>query len=719
MPSYRPPSGKNIIFSFSEAGYSAPDFLNINFADAPYSTSDLQAAITVSQYYDKGSADLSANLEVWPLFQDATYTYIKSCRKIVIGYSDEGIQTIELPCLFGGIRDLGLTVVGIKRGFVDLGAELFGATDIYADVLANIRSLHKDSYDLNAGAYAIAPYDIAALLNVIEIFNLPGYITGELFKGYKDLLTTFGRVTLKSRVNINAFISGIDFKDLLGYLNVSYITDLSAFILAGNFKIQKNLAAFLSCVSPVDLQANLHGYAAANLNAFTIVGYQPYDLPANILAVRPRDLPAYVYGMQNQKEHYDLVAHVLGLATFDLPSYIYAMGSAFFYAYVIATGKYLDLAAEIVPKTINIKRIISVSLYEHKDLKATMNYNCLRSSYVNLSAYVYTIKKLDLGAFIIGWFGGKADNVIDLAAYINVADYLHTNYTSCTSTVYSYTPAFVTHNIASSPKKATYKVINTMMFLGAQSTNILKATITGILYSYDLKGYIVAKPLANFTTVPSWVNPKTLEVVINLDRFEERWRRFVEMMFFTNSESDYHFFYVPGDNNVYKVDRKRTWKIQVTGFSADTENIYSRIKLKKLFVFNLSNYSTFDEALSDLIDRVSMSRKIDLAAYVTTFTYPSTNLSAEISVKKIRRWSKALIAIIKGSLNSYKLLPATIVPDQYHDLNNLTALIVGKGYEPPTASGILFNFKNTYVSPGSYNNMNWTNLQAEDFWKGN
>ena len=31
-----------------------------------------------------------------------------------------------------------------------------------------------------------------------------------------------------------------------------------------------------------------------------------------------------------------------------------------------ATGKYLDLLAEIVPKTINIKRIISISLYDRK-----------------------------------------------------------------------------------------------------------------------------------------------------------------------------------------------------------------------------------------------------------------------------------------------------------------------------------------------------------------
>ena len=81
-----------------------------------------------------------------------------------------------------------------------------------------------------------------------------------------------------------------------------------------------------------------------------------------------------------------------------------------------------------------------------------------------------------------------------------------------------------------------------------------------------------------------------------------------------------------------------------------------KIKLKKLFVFNISNYSTFDEALSDLIDRVSLSRKFDLEAYITTFTYPSYDLSADIYVKKIKRWSKSLIAIVTGALKSYKTL---------------------------------------------------------------
>ena len=380
MSSYRPPSGKNIIFSFSEAGYAAPDFLNINFVDASYSTSDLQASITILQYYDKGSVDLGASLEVWPLFQDSTYTYVKSCRKIIVGYTDEGIQTIELPCLFGGIRDLGLTVTGIKTGFADLVAELFGATNVYSEFSANIRALYKDVKNLTLDIYSVAPYDLSALLKVIEVANLSSYIFGELFKDYKDLSASFDRIIFKNKTNISAFITGWSFKDLVGYVNAFSTKDLNALIFAGNFKIQKNLSALLRCVVPVDLQANLHGYAVANLNAFTIVGYQPYDLPINIIAVRPRDLQAYIYGMQNQNVFYDLYASILGLATYDLFANIYAMGSALLPAYITATGKYLDLLAEIVPKTINIKRIISISLYEHKDLKAVMNYNCLRSS---------------------------------------------------------------------------------------------------------------------------------------------------------------------------------------------------------------------------------------------------------------------------------------------------------------------------------------------------
>lgn len=718
MVTYRPPKGNNVLFNFTESGYVAPDFVNIDFLSAAYSTSDLQAAITVLQFFYHDTKDLEASIEVWPLFQDYTYTYVKNCKKIVVGYDDLGIQVLELPCLFGGIRDLGSYIYCGKVGYADLLADIIGETNIFSDLGASVKALYHSYSDLLTTLQTIPYVDLSALLKVTEIKDLATLINGIFFKGQVDLPVGFGKVTFKGTSNLATTLTSWHLSDLSTTIRSLHFYDLSAGIFAGNFNIYKNLSAFLSCVLPVDLQAELHGYAAADLNAITIVGYQPYDLPTNIRAIRPRDFPAYIYGMKAQNAYTNLYASIRGFATMDIQAYIDAVGSSSFEAYIVATGKYLDLLAEIVPKTINIKKILSISLYEHKDLRAVINYNCFKSTFRDLSAYLYPINKLDLGAFIIGWYGNGADNVIDLQAHINVSEFLQTNFITSHGNVYEAVPKFVTHRVYSEAKPVTYKIFNTMMVIGGQSTNILKATITGILYSRDLTASITAKPLANFTTVPSWVNPKTLEVVINLNRFEERWRRFVEMMFYTNSDEDYHFFYVPNDNKVYKVDRSRTWKVQVIGFSTDPDKLNSRIKTKKLFVFNVKKYRTFDSALNDLIDRVAMSRHYNLEALINATQYPFTDLPASLNVRSIKRWSISCKATITGILSNFRTLSATITPKIYSSNNNLTALIVGKAYEPPQSTEIHFNFDDpTYVSPGSYNNMNWTHIQAEDFWK--
>jgi hypothetical protein len=563
----------------------------------------------------------------------------------------------------------------------------------------------------------VSPADLNSFLKVIEISDISSYITGQLYKGQADLQTVFDKITFKSRGNINALIRGLAKKDLLGAITSFHTRDLSAAILSGNFKVYKNLNALLYCISPSNLQAFLHGYDTANLNVTSTVGYQLNELQASLYAIYPKDIPAHLNCMKAQNIHCDLHTTISSVSILDLLSYIGTIESLSLSATITATGKYLDLLASIVPKVINIKRILYISLYEHSDLKATINYNCLKSKYIDLNVHLYPIKKLDLKAYLIGWYGNYADNVLELKAYINVSDYIHVNYMNCSADVYPGEPLFVTHNIISNKNSVIYKVTDTF-FIIRKTKAMLDAFITGVLPSYDITATLTVKPLANFTTVPSWVNPKTLEVVINLDRFEERWRRFVEMMFFTNYDSDYYFFYVPGENNVYKVDRNRTWKIQVTGFTHDDTNIYSRIKVKKLFVFNLSNYNTFDEALSDLIDRVSISRKFDLGAYLNTFTFPSKDIEAVIYVKKIRHWSKALTAISKVLDTSVKVLQAEITPELFHGDNNLTGLIVGKSYEPPVSSDIHFNFSDaSYIQPGSYNNMNWTYKQAEVFWK--
>ena len=931
MAFYKPPKGDSILFNFSDAGYEAPDFLNINFKSIFDSTSDLQASIEILQLYN-----------------DSTYTFVKSCRKVITGYTSNGIQILHLPCSFGGIRDitgyinattsdtdfadLSSELKVVQRSFIDLYAKLrvtgFGFLDLYSyirgfassdleaevkilyrssgdlstllspilpydltavlnvievrdlytyirgfsfsDLGSRVNTLYRNSFNLAGSVSPIPPYDLSsilnvievrdlysyirgfefrdlesrtkvlyrssttlssflspilpydlasilnvieirdlyayirphgfvdlegvvntlyrnsldlssllspilpsnleALLNIIEIRNLYGYIRGFTFcdlgtsikslyksntdlstllspilpynltailnvieirdllssiegiyfKGSSDLPTEFDRVTFKSRINLLSNIVGWGKVNLTAYIRPAHYFDLYGSIFGGNYKVYRNIAAYLYSIPPKDLYAYLHGYDTSNLGAFSIVGYQPNDLPASLNVVIPGNIRAYIYGMVAQNVFFNLGANIHGYRIEDLNAYISSISAKNLSAFIVATGKYLDLIALIVPKTINIKRILSVSLYEHKNLRATINYNCLKSNFKDLLVSIYSIKKLDLKAYIIGWFGDKARNVLDLRAYINSANYEELDFSTVNANMYSCAPQFVTHKISFNPSNDKYKVFDTHIISGLSSAHMLTAYITGILQSRDLSCTIDAKPIANFTTAPSWVNPKTYEVIINLNRFEERWYRFVELMFFTNSSSEYNFFYVPEEDKVYKVERDRTWKVQVLGFSDDPDNIYSRVKINKKLLFKLSNYATFDDALRDFIDRVSLSRSVDLEAMVSCYTYPHYDINATIRIIKRKTWSLSCKATIKSMQRNLLDFSATIAPEIYHGTNNLTALIVGKHYEPPDPNNIEFIFDiGTYVSPGSYNNMNWTYIQAENFWKDN
>jgi hypothetical protein len=857
MAIYNPPKGSNIVFNFGNSGYQPLDFFNVNLNASFKGTSTLQAAIEVSQFYT-----------------NSTFTYVKQCRKVVVGYTGSGIQVLNLPCLFGGIRDIGAIIQGqlsqvisgsidlqvrvstllrsytnlstyikslrtgvydlksysriftksiynlssysriINKYYLDLSSTLIALAaspsvdlktyirifsrasynlksyiriftesshnlgtysriftkdylslqgNLYVSFCLNLpsyikvfqrsqntlrsyiktishgsrdlltyfklsnrgfinlpsvaRTVHKDFISMSSYLLANQPVILGASLNIIEIRDILGYIKGEYRKGFFDLYTEFDRVTLKASRNLPINIHSWDIRELGGIIHSNHTSDLYVELLAGNFGIIKNLATFLNCISPINLQAYIHSYDTKNLETITIVGYQPNDLPSNITSTQPRNLLGYIYGFKAQKIGVNLPSYIRGLEIYNLTTTITPIVASDLFVYINAIGKYKDLPSLIIPKTINIKHTLSISLYEHKDLKAVMSYNCLKSSYTTLFCSLYPINKKDLKTYIIGWFGDKAKNVLDLMAYVNSTLVQVTDFNTFFGDIFIPTAPSVTHKVTSIKNKSTYKTVDYYVISNTYKASILSASIIGVPRSKDLASYITAKPIANFTTLPGWVNPKTFEVIINLNRFEERWYRFVELMFFTNKDNDYFYFFVPEENKVFKVDRNRTWKIQVVGFSDDSSSIYSRTKINKKFIFKLNNYSTIDQALNDFIDRVTLARHSDLSVYLEAYTYPSINLNATIKGVSKKSWVRDCRARIQGVNSSVLTLTSTVQPQLNKNVNNLTALIVGKAYEPPTPTNVVFKFEHTYISPGSYNNMNWSYIQAEDFWK--
>ncbi len=78
----------------------------------------------------------------------------------------------------------------------------------------------------------------------------------------------------------------------------------------------------------------------------------------------------------------------------------------------------------------------------------------------------------------------------------------------------------------------------------------------------------------------------------------------------------------------------------------DDENMIERKQVRYKYKFNLSNHSTIDSAVRDLIDRVSTYRHHNLNAYINGILPHSHNLSATIQVKSIRKWVKHLTATV-------------------------------------------------------------------------
>ena len=615
MPNYNKPPMNNIPFEFTTGGYQAPDFSEVPFQwglrPTFQQTANLQAAINV---ISQSSADLSA----------------------LISSTD-------------------------FQGYDNLNAYVKPTIQTYSDLVAAIRRLDQDDNDLggdihgwaikdlNAEIGAHPPANLQAILNVIEIRDLPAEITGEWWYGQTDLGAEVYKIYQRGYKNLIAILHGWQEFDLASYINPVYKYDLQALIQSTT---TADLGGSLFPIQPVDLQGLIHGWAISNLAAILIGGYGPYDIQASLNPIPGRDLSAIITGWKGFQIPIDLPASLSSWAITDLSAIISLIEAVDLGASITAVGKLANLGAIIIPKTILMKRALQISLLEHKDMKAVINFQCFGSAYSNLGASMHTIYKSELKAFIIGWFSGFADNVGDLGAYINAEDYYVEDKFTVTFVpgVRKYTQLNINFSV-----NDVYKTFDTLpiiygSFYGAN----LSATINGILTSYDLGATVTPVLQTNYTELPENVNPKSHEIVIDFnDRWRENWRRFVEIMFKRDGAEPFHYFYVEGSNTIYRVDRDRHWTIWADSYLNTEDDMVERRDIRQKYIFNMSNYSTVDEAVRDLIDRVSTYRRASLGASIVGEWGPMANLSASIEPKIKYSWVKYLgasLTVQGGSL---------------------------------------------------------------------
>ena len=420
MANYNPPKGGNIYFKFGSSGYQAPDFLDFSFISTFKGISDFQATIEATEFYTI-----------------STKTFVKSCRKIVVGYNEQGIQVLNLPCLYGGLRDLSSYIVGmlstVYSSYQDLSALISVYVVNYTNLQANIKVGNSGHYDLHTYSKSIykSYSEFTGKLNIFNYTNFLANISGYASE-YKDL-------------KIRILVPGKGIKDLYSTIQSYHYTTLLSTILAVNSSSSDlrarilipgrsvyDLSTFLRAVSSStsSLSSVIRtaykdtAYFQTNLNI-----NQPIILPAFINIIDFTDFYSSIYG-EYFKDSADL-SITFGKVTFrtnrNLDSIIHGWDFRFLGA-TIGTNHAFNLQANIFAGNYGIIRNLSAILsciapinlsaaihgYDIKNLEVATNVsyqpndlplfiNCIYPQY--LLAYIYGLQasnvRYDLKSYIL------------------------------------------------------------------------------------------------------------------------------------------------------------------------------------------------------------------------------------------------------------------------------------------------------------------------------
>ena len=625
--------------------------------------------------------DLSGSIQAMPLYQDETYTYVKSCPRHIIGYADGRVQIIKGPCVFGGIRDL--------RAFI-IGLDVISGV---GDLPGFIKGIGSDVSELSADISMHLPEDIRGIIKPIHhvVIDLPGSIYGwqklDLYANIlmhppKDLeASIFVKRTLDA--DLNASIHAWHIKDLQARIDrvfpfdlaATLITiqpvDLSAYLktryavdLPGNLRGWgvKDLSAYIDIIFANDLNAEIHGrddmfgdlrfrikgraievqrFLAAivrgvvgkDLNAILVPVYMS-DLPGYVFPVLPKDISANIHAwhvsdlqgiLNGQRALWDLLASIVPnnnlrllsaticskLGTrepLNLPASIYSFRISYLtssigviaagnlQATLIPFGYSANISASIYPKIIRLTTMIKVATMEHRDLSAMINSFCVYTGHKNLSAYIYTIYKSDL------------------FAYIKALKYSYKPTTLSASTGYADTITEVdkyriNFTVLESSMRTFDRYIIGFDTFGA--VKHLSAYIKGIMRSVSLGASIVAEEVITFNVGKL----QNVEHVVHLSYAGVFNTYEVVEMAFKSLVNDY--YYSTDGDYAWKMNRLDRWLLEIKSYLPKNEDLRLKRRLHRgTELYDLKRFSSIDEAMRHAI------------AYVTE--YPQSNLGGSI-----------------------------------------------------------------------------------------
>lgn len=183
--------------------------------------------------------------------------------------------------------------------------------------------------------------------------------------------------------------------------------------------------------------------------------------------------------------------------------------------------------------------------------------------------------------------------------------------------------------------------LNYVEIINTDVVNI-PAYITGNMIEYDLSASITPYINSNYVNSSTKHNIITLKLKDNV----EEWRKYVDLKFNSYIKSYYYF---SGNQRAYKEFRDENWEVRIEGYSLlNLPKGVERTKVSTKYIFNLKNYKSIDEAIRDMIDRVTLLRNLDLVCSISVLSIPSIDLNCTLKVNRLYKSNRVLSVSIIG-----------------------------------------------------------------------
>lgn len=771
MSDYIPPNYNNLVFNFSSSGYSSPTFNKLSFIFDPrrvdissslvgdvfrnnylkqcdtyvlgYSNESIQVIQTNCVY--TGLNDLKGFLRV-VRFEDM-YWYIK------VSYpGDDFLNSLIKPLHVNEQSLIESTLKGISQNISeDLCVVATPYRTGYYDLDLIVKTIHRDVKDVFSVVKGLSDITFTDIMSYSKVsfagtFDIVSDIS-ILYRGILDLYSITKSYSLGNEYNLESNITPIHSQEelLLGYLKQSYSgsLDISSYLkqaknsfldvsseliswaeqellsLIKGFSFSdldseitlnyfKDFLSYLYSVQPIDLLGSIFGWAYDDLISATGYYEPAFDIISSINSVSPIDLNSSLKVVKSVNNISDLSSYLTNYYEGFLDSNLRVIVFEDLVSELNSSRNTSDLVSFITPNIVFVRSKISIDFLEFSELVSTINDTCFYSGYLDIFSSLDIVYSSDIKGIVIGIDDSNSSDLFSsINAYVNVSintlDLYYRNlepFRAPLSLVYNKEEPFYCLD--------TLDLLVTGDFVKIKhGSDDFTSSIVAELRSIDLMSTI--NPISNYFSDTS--NVISNVIVLDLKNNVENFRKYVALTLNSYANSYYYF---SGNKQAFRVNPNDHWVIKVLGYKyVKGNNSFEKRFVNTKYIFKLSDFSSIDEAVRNMIERVTSSFYEDLTSSINSvsddFSLAISDIVSSIVVKRYRKSNKTLkgelrvvnkanidlLSDIFGVNRSgvFDLYASLIVQEEYEDSDGIVNFnFVGTDDLTLTADQVNFNF---------------------------